>query len=77
MKEIGQISDEELRRAFEAAAPALPPRLAAGVHARARAAFEGRGPTRLVAVATAVGVLSAIGVYLTWAVSVLGALAGG
>jgi hypothetical protein len=70
------MNDDELHRRFEALpAPPLPPRLAAAVLGRARAEFEGRGASRFVAAAAAVGAVAAICVYLTWAVAFLGALA--
>jgi hypothetical protein len=53
----------------------LPTALAARVHARARAAFEGRGGGRVTGVATAAAVVSAVAVYLAWAVQFLRALA--
>jgi len=55
----------------------LPPALAAHVHARAHAELAARGAGRLAAFATATAVVSAIAVYLTWAVRFLSALAGG
>jgi hypothetical protein len=56
--------------------PPLPAALAAGVHARARAAFEERGGGRVAGIATAAAVVSAVAVYLAWVVRFLSALAG-
>jgi hypothetical protein len=67
--------DRRLRALPDAALPAA---LAARVHARARAAFDGEapGPGRPFAgIATATAVVSAIAIYLAWAVQFLSALA--
>ena len=55
----------------------LPPFLAARARERAAAAFVRgeRPPSRLAGVGTALAVVSAIAVYLTWAIDFLGALA--
>jgi hypothetical protein len=55
----------------------LPAAFAARVHARARAELHARGAGRLVRVATTTAVVSAVAVYLTWAVRFLSALATG
>jgi hypothetical protein len=55
----------------------LPPALGARVHARARAELEGARAVRFASLATATAVISAIAVYLTWAVRFLSALARG
>jgi hypothetical protein len=72
------MNDEELDRRIGALPLApLPPFLAARVRERAAAAFVRgeRPPSRLASVGTAVAVVSAIAVYLTWAIDFLGALA--
>jgi hypothetical protein len=68
--------DERLRAL---PAPPLPPALSSRVGALARAALaEGRGPAgRAAGLATAAAVVSAIGLYLSWAVRFLSALAQG
>ena len=56
----------------------LPAALAARVHARARAAFDGEAPgprRRFGGIATATAVVSAVAIYLAWAVQFLSALA--
>jgi hypothetical protein len=56
----------------------LPAALAARVHARARAAFDGAAPRpRRGGIATAAAVVSAVAIYLAWAVQFLSALARG
>jgi hypothetical protein len=72
------MSTEDVDRWVRAlpAAP-LPEALAARVHERARAAFEGGGAGRAARVATAAAVVSAVAVYLSWAVQFLSALARG
>jgi hypothetical protein len=72
------IDDELLRRVHALPDPALPAALAARTHDVARRAFErankGGG---LAAAATATAVVTAIAIYLTWAIQFLGALAQG
>jgi hypothetical protein len=69
----GEGGDELLGRIGALPAPELPPMLGARVRARAGAAFARaeRPPSRLGDAATAVAVVSAIAVYLTWAVEFL------
>ena len=56
----------------------LPPALAARALERARATFEGEGRAgRAARLATATAVVSAIAIYLAWAVEFLSALARG
>jgi hypothetical protein len=73
-------SDEDFARDLGARLPevALPPELAARVHRRARAAFAGgEGARRAARIATATAVVSAVAVYLAWAVDFLMALGRG
>jgi TctA family transporter len=54
----------------------LPPMLAVRVQARARATFEGegRGAGRLARIGTTTAVVSAVAIYLAWAIQFLSAL---
>jgi hypothetical protein len=56
----------------------LPPALAVRVQARARAAFEreGRGTGRFARIGTTTAVVSAVVIYLAWAIQFLSAIAG-
>ncbi|HVU49711.1 MAG TPA: hypothetical protein VHL80_03435 [Polyangia bacterium] len=72
------MNDDEIERRVRALPEVpLPPALAARVHRRARAELEAGGAGRLAALATAAAVVSAIAVYLAWAVRFLRALASG
>jgi hypothetical protein len=74
------LTEEELDESLHAIlpAPALPPALAARVHDHARAVFERAGaPRRVAVVATATAVVSAVALYLAWAVQFLNALGRG
>ena len=71
--------DDVERRLRALPAAPLPAALAARVHARARAAFEGearRPNRRFTGLATATAVVSAVAIYVAWAVQFLSALAG-
>jgi hypothetical protein len=71
--------DNLVHRIAALSGPPLPPDLAARVHARALAAFATpeRPPGLLAGAVTAVAVLAATAVYLTWAIDFLSALARG
>jgi len=74
------MNDEELTRTLHEAWPApLPPALARRVHAGARTAFERAGgrAARVAGVAATTGVVTAVAIYLAWAVQFLCALASG
>jgi hypothetical protein len=74
--ERGAAVDQRIRALPE---PALPPALAARVGVLARAALaEGRAPAgRAAGLATTAAVVSAVGLYLSWAVRFLSTLAQG
>jgi hypothetical protein len=71
------MTDEELDARIRALPEApLPAALEARVHGRAAAVFAGDGrASRVARVLTATAVVSAVAVYLTWAVQFLNALA--
>jgi hypothetical protein len=70
-------TDDEIDQRVRALpAVPLPPALTARVLARARAELEPRSAGRVASLATATAVVSAIAVYLAWAVRFLSALAG-
>jgi hypothetical protein len=73
------MTDEELDASIRALPEApLPAALAAHVHSQAGAVFAGEARVRRVAgIVTATAAVSAVALYLTWAVQFLNALAGG
>ena len=73
------IDEDDLDRRIRAWSDApLPPALATRTLARARATFSGGGRAgRVARLATATAVVSAIAIYLAWAVQLLNALARG